>query len=273
MSYKKTKNNKISKIFLIFYFILLAMPIYWMLNTSFKFDTEILREFTLFPRNFTAKNYIEIFNSSVWMGSFLNSLEYVFINVIITLSVSIPAAYAFSRWKFKGDHQLFFWLLTNRMAPAVIFMIPFTQIYSSLGLFDTVWAVALAHLLFNIPLAVWILEGFMSSIPKELDETAFIDGYSFPQFFIRIFFPQIKAGIGVAAFLCFTFSWVELILAKTLTIINAKPVVVTLTVGIGAEGIKWGLLGAAGVLTLIPGAIVVYFVRNNLAKGFAMGRV
>jgi len=79
------------------------------------------------------------------------------------------------------------------MAPAVIFMIPFTQIYSSLGLFDTVWAVALAHLLFNIPLAVWILEGFMSSIPKELDETAFIDGYSFPQFFIRIFFPQIKA--------------------------------------------------------------------------------
>jgi len=273
MNSKKMKNNKISKYFLILYFILLAMPIYWMLNTSFKFDTEILSQFTLFPHKFTVKNYVEIFNSSVWMGSFLHSLEYVCINVIITLVASVPAAYAFSRWKFKGDHHLFFWLLTNRMAPAVIFMIPFTQIYSSLGLFDTVWAVALSHLLFNIPLAVWILEGFMSSIPKELDETAFIDGYSFPQFFTKIFFPQIKAGIGVAAFLCFTFSWVELILAKTLTIINAKPVVVTLTVGIGAEGIKWGLLGAAGVLTLIPGAVVVYFVRNNLAKGFAMGRV
>jgi len=79
-----------------------------MLNTSFKFDTEILSQFTLFPHKFTIKNYVEIFNSSVWMGSFLNSLEYVFINVIITLSVSIPAAYAFSRWKFKGDHHLFF---------------------------------------------------------------------------------------------------------------------------------------------------------------------
>jgi glycerol transport system permease protein len=83
----------------------------------------------------------------------------------------------------------------------------------------------------------------------------------------------VKQGIGVAAFLCFTFSWVELILAKTLTITNAKPVVVTLTVGIGAEGVKWGLLAAAGVLTIVPGAVVVYFVRNYLAKGFALGRV
>jgi glycerol transport system permease protein len=186
---------------------------------------------------------------------------------------AIPAAYAFSRWTFRGQHHLFFWLLTNRMAPGAVFMVPFTELYYTLHLFDTHLAVALAHCLFNIPLAIWILEGFISGIPKEIDETAFIDGYSFPRFFVKIFFPLIAPGIAVTAFFCFTFSWVELIFAKALTITAAKPVVVTLTVGIGAEGVKWGLLAAAGVLTIVPGALVVYFVRNYMAKGFALGRV
>ena len=83
--------------------------------------------------------------------------------------------------------------------------------------------VALAHLLFNVPLAVWILEGFMSGVPREIDETAYIDGYSFPRFFLTIFIPLIKAGVGVAAFFCFMFSWVELLMARTLTSVNAKP--------------------------------------------------
>jgi glycerol transport system permease protein len=258
---------------LIFYFLLLFIPIYWMINTSFKTDTEILTQFTLFPKTFTLKNYLEIFTSPVWRSSFANSLIYVFLNVIITLMAAIPAAYAFSRWKFRGSNHLFFWLLTNRMAPAAVFIVPYTELYYTLHLYDTHLAVALAHCLFNIPLAIWILEGFMSGIPKEIDETAFIDGYSFPRFFSKIFFPLVAPGIGVTAFFCFTFSWVELIIAKALTVTNAKPVVVTLTVGIGAEGVKWGLLSAAGVLTIIPGALVVYFVRNYMAKGFALGRV
>ena len=255
------------------YFFVLFIPIYWMLNTSLKTDEEILNQFTLFPQQITFENYREIFTSEVWRSSFMNSLIYVFLNVLITLSVAIPAAYAFSRWEFRGQHHLFFWLLTNRMAPGAVFMVPFTELYYTLHLFDTHLAVALAHCLFNIPLAVWILEGFISGIPKEIDETAFVDGYSFPRFFRKIFFPLIAPGIAVTAFFCFTFSWVELILAKALTITAAKPVVVTLTVGIGAEGVKWGLLAAAGVLTIIPGALVVYFVRNYMAKGFALGRV
>lgn len=255
------------------YFAILFVPIYWMVVTSLKTDGEILGQFTLFPHEITFDNYREIFTSPVWRNSFLNSLIYVFLNVVITLAAAIPGAYAFSRWTFRGSHHLFFWLLTNRMAPAAVFMVPFTELYYTLHIFDTHLAVALAHCLFNIPLAIWILEGFMSSIPKEIDETAFIDGYSFPRFFRKIFLPLIAPGIGVTAFFCFTFSWVELILAKALTITNAKPIVVTLTVGIGAEGVKWGLLAAAGVLTIVPGALVVYFVRNYIAKGFALGRV
>lgn len=258
---------------LIIYFIILFIPIYWMVITSLKTDVEILRELTFFPKQITFQNYAEIFESPIWRGSFANSLSYVLINVVITLMAAIPAAYAFSRWKFLGSNQLFFWLLTNRMAPAAVFMVPFTELYYILHIYDTCWAVALAHCLFNIPLAIWILEGFMSGIPKEIDETAMVDGYSFPRFFYKIFLPLIGPGIGVTAFFCFTFSWVELVLAKALTVTNAKPVVVTLTVGIGAEGVRWGLMAAAGVLTIIPGAIVVYFVRNYMAKGFALGRV
>lgn len=260
-------------LFLIIYFIALFIPIYWMINTSLKTDNEILKGLTFFPKELTFKNYMEIFTSSLWRNSFLNSIIYVCMNVVISLVAAIPAAYAFSRWKFRGGHHLFFWLLTNRMAPAAVFMVPFTELYYTLQIYDTHLAVALAHCLFNIPLAIWILEGFMSGIPKEIDETAFIDGYSFPRFFTKIFFPLVAPGVGVAAFFCFTFSWIELILAKALTVTNAKPVVVTLTVGIGAEGVRWGLLAAAGVLTIVPGAIVVYFVRNYMAKGFALGRV
>ena len=97
--------------------------------------------------------------------------------VISVVTVALPAAYAFSRYRFLGDKHLFFWLLTNRMAPAAVFALPFFQLYSAFYLFDTHIAVALAHCLFNIPLAVWILEGFMSAVPQELDETAYVDGY------------------------------------------------------------------------------------------------
>jgi glycerol transport system permease protein len=187
--------------------------------------------------------------------------------------VALPAAYAFSRYRFLGDKHLFFWLLTNRMAPAAVFALPFLQLYSAVGLFDTYLAVALAHTLFNIPLAVWILEGFMSGVPKELDETAYVDGYSFPAFFTKIFIPTIASGIGVAAFFCFMFSWVELLLAKTLTSVDAKPIAAVMTRTASTSGYELGLLAAAGVLTIVPGAIVIYFVRNYIAKGFALGRV
>jgi glycerol transport system permease protein len=203
----------------------------------------------------------------------LNSLWVSFATTVLGVIVAVPAAYAFSRYRFFGDKHLFFWLLTNRMAPPAVFALPFFQLYSSVGLFDTHIAVALAHCLFNVPLAVWILEGFMRGVPKEIDETAYIDGYSFGHFFVKIFMPLIASGIGVAAFFCFMFSWVELLLSRTLTSVNAKPIAATMTRTVSASGMDWGVLAAAGVLTIVPGALVIYFVRNYIAKGFALGRV
>lgn len=255
------------------YLLFLLLPIYWLLNMSLKTNTEILNEFTLWPRDLTFANYATILTDPAWYMGYVNSLIYVSLNTVISLAVALPAAYAFSRYHFMGDKHLFFWLLTNRMAPPAVFALPFFQLYSSVGLFDTHIAVALAHCLFNVPLAVWILEGFMRGVPKEIDETAFIDGYSFGTFFVKIFTPLIASGIGVAAFFCFMFSWVELLLSRTLTTVDAKPIAAIMTRTQGASGIDWGVLAAAGVLTIVPGALVIYFVRNYIAKGFALGRV
>ncbi|CAM4236057.1 carbohydrate ABC transporter permease [Bordetella muralis] len=259
--------------FLLLYLVFAILPLYWMLNMSFKTNTEIVGALTLWPRDFTFEHYLTIFTDSAWYSGYINSLIYVVINTLISLAVALPAAYAFSRYRFIGDKHVFFWLLTNRMTPPAVFLLPFFQLYSSLGLMDTHLAVALAHLVFNVPLAVWILEGFMSGVPREIDETAYVDGYSFPRFFLTIFLPLIKSGVGVAAFFCFMFSWVELLLARTLTSVNAKPIVATMTRTVSASGMDWGVLAAAGVLTIVPGGIVIWFVRHYIAKGFAMGRV
>jgi len=258
---------------LVGYVVFLMLPLYWLLNMSFKTNEEILGAFTLFPHDLTLDNYRVIFTDASWYMGYVNSIIYVTLNTLISLTVALPAAYAFSRYTFVGDKHLFFWLLTNRMAPPAVFLLPFFQLYSSIGLFDTHIAVALAHCLFNVPLSVWILEGFMSGVPKEIDETAFLDGYSFPRFFVTIFLPLIRSGIGVTAFFCFMFSWVELLLARTLTSVNAKPIAAIMTRTVSASGMDWGVLAAAGVLTIIPGALVIWFVRNHIAKGFAMGRV
>ena len=264
---------RVSTIVMVLYLGFLMLPIYWLVSMSFKTNAEIISDFTLLPAKFTLQNYVTILTDASWYMGYVNSLIYVLINTLLSLGVALPAAYAFSRYRLMGDKHLFFWLLSNRMAPPAVFALPFFQLYSSVGLFDTHIAVALAHCLFNVPLAVWILEGFMRGVPKEIDETAYIDGYSFGRFFVKIFIPLISSGVGVAAFFCFMFSWVELLLSRTLTAVDAKSIAATMTRTVSASGMDWGVLTAAGVLTLIPGAFVIYFVRHHIAKGFALGRV
>lgn len=270
---QKMTNKRFASVSLVIYLLLSLLPIYWMLNMSLKTNEEIVGVLSFWPNHLTLDNFKVIFTDASWYSGYINSSIYVAINMVLSVSVALPAAYAFSRYSFLGDKHLFFWLLTNRMTPPAVFLLPFFQLYSSVGLMDTHLAVALAHMVFNVPLAVWILEGFMSGVSKEIDETAYIDGYSFPKFFIKIFLPLIKSGVGVTAFFCFMFSWVELLLARTLTSVNAKPISAIMTRTVSAAGMDWGVLAAAGVLTIVPGALVIWFVRHYIAKGFAMGRV
>jgi len=250
-----------------------SIPLLWLMSMSVRYNEDILTVFEIIPSRISFRGYIEFFSEPQWYGALINSLTYTTMNMVLSVAVALPAAYAFSRFTFSGDKHLFFWLLTNRMAPAAVFLLPFFQMYQALGLFDTTYAVALAHMLFNVPLAVWILEGFMSGVPRQLDEMAEIDGYSFPRFFLTVFVPMIRAGIGVTAFFAFMFSWVELLIAKTLTGPQAMPLAVQMSTTSTAAGLDWALLSAAGVIAIIPGVRVIWFVRNYIAKGFALGRV
>jgi glycerol transport system permease protein len=255
------------------YLVALLLPIYWLINMSLRSNEEIMSTLAFWPHHPSLEKYFYIINDPTWVHAFGVSLTYVAINTVISVTAALPAAYAFNRYHFIGDKYLFFWLLSNLMAPAAVYAMPFFNLYYAIGLFDTVWAVALAHCLFNVPVAVWILEGFVAGVPREIDEMAAIDGYSFPRFFIRIFLPLIANGVGVTAFFCFMFSWVEQLLATTLTATDALPFAAVMSRSYSVSGMDWSLLAAAGVLTMIPGAVVIWFVRNHIAKGFALGRV
>src|SRR5690606_24877658 len=168
------------------YCLYLALPVYWLAAMAFQTNRDIVSGLHPIPVRLTLANFAEIFSNPVWYGAFGHSLSYVLLNTLISVTVALPAAYAFSRYRFLGDRHLFFWLLTNRMAPPAVFLLPFFQLYSAIGLFDTPLAVALAHCLFTVPLAVWILEGFMSGVPTSLDEMARIDGHGLGYYFFRL---------------------------------------------------------------------------------------
>jgi glycerol transport system permease protein len=217
-------------------------------------------------------NYMRIFTDESWYSGYINSLKYVVINTVISISVALPAAYAFSRYRFLGDKHLFFWLLSNRMAPAAVFALPFFNLYSAIGLFDTPWAVALAHCCSTCR---WRCGSSKASsrraardrrdrLPRRLFVPALLrqdPGAADRERHRRRRVLLLHVLLGRAA------AGAHADLGQR----QADLAVMTRTVS--AAGMDWGLLAAAGVLTIIPGALVIWFVRNYIARGFALGRV
>ncbi len=216
---------------------------------------------------FTLSNYLHVFQNPALTASIINSISYVTLNILVTIPVALIAAYGFSRYAFVGDNHLFFGFLTLRMTPPVVMVLPVFLLFSALDLLNTPLAIALAHCLFNVPISIWVLKSFISAIPKELDEAAFIDGYSFFQFFTKILIPLMAPGIAVASFFCFMFSWVEVVFARILTITAGKPISMAIS-ALFTFRTDLGLVAAMTVISIIPGALMVYFVRNHIAKGF-----
>ncbi len=218
---------------------------------------------------FTLSNYIHVFQNPVLTGSILNSIAYVTLNILITLPVAFLAAYGFSRYTFSGDKYLFFCTLALRMMPPVVMVLPVFLIFLQIDLVNRPLGIALAHCAFNLPISIWVLESFLAAIPREIDETAFIDGHSFFQFFTRILIPLMGPGIAVTAFFCFMFSWVEIVFARILTVTSGKPISMAIST-LFTFRTDIGLVMAMTVLSIIPGVLMIYFVRNHIAKGFTI---
>ena len=170
---------------------------------SFKTTTEIINTYSLWPQKFTLENYIKIFTDSTWYMGYVNSISYVLINTFVSVAAALPAAYAFSRYKFLGDKHLFFWLLTNRMAPPAAFMLPLFLLFSTVfkfgdfTLFDTKIGLILLYCVFNLPFAIWLLKGIIDGIPKELDEAMIVDGANLFTVFWKLIIPLAAPGIEI----------------------------------------------------------------------------
>ena len=219
--------------------------------------------------HFSLVNYQNIVHLPVLKDAIQNSIIYVVLNVTLCLAVGLPAAYAFARYSFVGDRQIFFLLLVFRITPTVVLSLPIFVLFSQVGLENTPVGIALVHCVFNIPISIWILEGFIAAVPREFDETAFLDGHSLVSFVFRHLIPAVAPGIGVTAFFCFIFSWVEVVLARILTTTGGKPITMAINALFGFRT-DVGLVMAMTVLALVPGIAMIYFVRNHLAKGFVI---
>ena len=265
-------RKNFSRFFLVAFLALSLLPIYWMLNMSLKTNEEIVGVMTLWPTHLTFDNYRTIFTDEAWYGGYINSIIYVAMNMVMSVLLALPAAYAFSRYSFLGDKHLFFWLLTNRMTPPAVFLLPYFQLYSTFGMMDTHIAVALAHLLYNVPLAVWILEGFMSGIPKEIDEMAMLEGCNPFEAFVRTILPLAKPGLTVAGMFAIIFGWNDLFFALVLTFTNVQTLPVAVVALNGTVTPFWTLCASA-IFSILPLVGLAFVVERFLSKGGFAGAV
>jgi glycerol transport system permease protein len=224
---------------------------------------------TVAAGSFGLMNYRGVLASPDLRAAMVNSLIYVLLNVTLCIGLGLPAAYALARTRFTGDRHFLLLMLVFRVTPPVVLSLPIFILFSQFGLVNSPVGIALVHCLFNLPVAIWILESFIRAVPREFDETAFLDGHSGASFFLRHLIPQIAPGIGVAAFFCFIFSWVEVVLARILTVTGGKPITMAIQSMFGFRT-DIGLVMAMTCLSLVPGVLMIWFVRRHLAKGFTL---
>ncbi|MFM7445475.1 MAG: carbohydrate ABC transporter permease, partial [Tabrizicola sp.] len=218
---------------------------------------------------FTLNNYRNIWAEPALRESILNSMLYVSLNVELCIAAGLPAAYALSRYSFVGDRHFLFLMLAFRVTPPVVLSLPIFILFAEVGLVNSPIGIALVHALFNLPIAIWILESYIRAIPREFDEMAFLDGHSGPGFFIYHLIPAIAPGIGVAAFFCFVFSWIEVVFARILTVTGGKPINVAISAMFTFQT-DIGAVMAMTCFSLLPAVVLIILMRKHLAKGYVL---
>ena len=175
--------------------------------------------------------------------------------------------------RFSGQHHFVSWVLSTRMMPPVAVVIPVFFIYKELSLLDTYTGVILIHALMNLPLAVLLMKSFFDDIPKEIDESALMDGASRALIFRRVVLPIVKGGMAATAVLCFIFSWTEFIFVLTLTQTGLKTVPVVSSTFVTSTGTAWGNMAALGAAAMIPAFVFILFVQRHLVRGLTLGSI
>lgn len=248
--------------------VVVMFPFLWLLQMSFRSNEDILGLSVLFTP--TLEHYRAL-RVGQFPRSFANSAMASVASTLLSLLIGVPAAYSLSRVEFRARRQIALWVLTTRMAPPIAFTIPFFLAYRHLDLLDTVPGLVIIYLTFNLALVIWMMRTFFDSVPRALEEAAWIDGSSVWGAFLRVTLPLAAPGLGATAVLCFIFSWNDFFYALILTRTAAMTAPVAIVNFMQYEGWEWGKIAAGGTLVMLPVVIFSLIVRNYLVRGLTAG--
>jgi multiple sugar transport system permease protein len=254
-------------------------PIYWMFVVSAKSRVELFGAPNFVIRSFFWENYTATLSNPAFQKYMINSIVVATANALLVTTLALLATYAVSRYRLVGKENIFFWTITNRMAPPAVFLLPlfllFTQ-YFAVGdwkLYDTRIGLILLYCVFNLPFAIWTLRSVIDAIPKELDEAAYVDGATTWQVLTRVILPLAKPGLAVTAILTWVFAWNEYLFAATLTSVHARTITTGLAEFVTVTGTNWGQMAATAMLTLLPALLFLGLAQRHIVAGLTFGAV
>ena len=254
-------------------------PIYWLFVISVKPSVELFSTPSLILDSPYWANYAKVLTDPTLRRYMMNSLIISSGNAVLVTILAFMACYALSRYDLGGKENIFFWTITNRMAPAAVFLLPFfllfTQVFTigDFKLYDTRIGMILLYCTFNLPFAIWTLRPTIDGIPKELDEAARVDGASTWKVISEVVFPLARPGMAVTLILTWVFAWNEFLLAATLTSFNARTITTGLSEYVTSTGTEWGMMASIAIITLIPALIVFTVVQRHIVAGLTFGAV
>lgn len=247
-------------------------PYLWMLLTSV---TPESRLFTEGPGlvGATLENYIRLFSTVGFLTNLIHSFIIAGGTVIVGLTLSVTAAYSFSRFSFRGKRYLLMQFLVINMFPVVLLILPLFVLMRVLGILDTHLALIIANATVAIPFSVWMMTSYMNGIPKSLDEAAMTDGCSRLGALWRVVLPLCTPGIIATGIYIFITAWNEYLYALTLGGRNVRPITVAIQTLIGEYEVEWGLLTAGGIVGAMPATVLFLIVQKRLISGLTQGAV
>jgi multiple sugar transport system permease protein len=260
--------------------LLVLLPVYWMINMSLKDRAEFsARPPTLVVQNPTSENYYDLLVTQRFYLNGINSLVVAVLAATIAVGVGTLAAYSLSRFRLPRNfnYHLLFTMLTVRMFPPIVTVIPLFAFYNReiLGykLFDTRLGLGLVHAFLELPLVLWMMIGFFRDIPRDMEEAALVDGDSRFGVLRKVAIPLAAPGLAATFILVFISSWNEFLLALILTGPRSQTLPIAVAGQIAQYDVKWGNMMAAGVITTIPVLVLALLTQRYLTRGLALGGV
>ncbi|TDC34631.1 carbohydrate ABC transporter permease [Kribbella albertanoniae] len=258
------------------YLVFLAFPLLWLISSSLKSPREFAAITpTLLPKNVDFSNYTNALEEQGLVRSLGNSLQISILTTILVLIVALPVSYALARFRSRLRPITNGWILVSQVFPVILIVIPLFMILRPLHLTNTIPGVVLVYLVWSLPFALWMLQGYVAAVPRELEEAAAVDGASRIRTIVAIVMPLLRPGLIATAMFTFISAWNEFFFAlvllqdpelKTLPLVLARFV--------GAEGqVQFGPLAAASVLATVPSLVFFAFLQRRLTSGLLSGAV